>query len=109
MIVTVPDADGWHFASDGLPSGTVMGASMDEGGNLWVAGGNAGVFVRESGRVWFRGILGRERLDRLPRRARGDRMMPDGSMLQYAGAALGANAGARSGTSRSTARARSGG
>ena len=56
VIVTVPDADGWHFASDGLPSGSVMGASMDEGGNLWVAGGNAGVYVRESGRSSFRGF-----------------------------------------------------
>ena len=56
VIVTVPDADGWHFASDGLPSGTVMGASMDEGGNLWVAGGNAGVYLRESGRGSFRGF-----------------------------------------------------
>ncbi len=53
VIVTVPDADGWRFA-DGLPSGAVMGASMDEGGNLWVAGGSAGVFVQENGHGSFR-------------------------------------------------------
>src|SRR5579859_8059480 len=33
-IVTVPDSTDWHFASAGLPSGSVMGASMDEGDNL---------------------------------------------------------------------------
>ena len=56
MIITVPNADGWSFRSAGLPSGTVMGASMDEGGNLWVAGGTAGVFVQKSGAGSFRGF-----------------------------------------------------
>jgi hypothetical protein len=54
VITTVPSPDGWRFTGDGLPSGSVMGASMDEGGNLWVAGGSAGVFVQENGRVSFR-------------------------------------------------------
>ena len=34
MISIAKDAAGWSFASDGLPSGTVYGASLDEGGNL---------------------------------------------------------------------------
>jgi hypothetical protein len=55
-IVVVPDGDGWTFASDGLPSGAVMGASADEGGNIWVAGGSAGVFVQPAGRTSFRGF-----------------------------------------------------
>jgi hypothetical protein len=50
VITTVPSADGWRFTGDGLPSGSVMGASMDEGENLWVAGGSAGVFVQENRR-----------------------------------------------------------
>jgi hypothetical protein len=33
-----------------------MGASMDEAGNLWVAGGNAGVFVLGAGGGSFRGF-----------------------------------------------------
>jgi hypothetical protein len=49
QVITVPNGDGWRFASDGLPSGSVMGASADESGNLWVAGGGAGVFVQRSG------------------------------------------------------------
>jgi hypothetical protein len=48
-VITVPNGDGWRFASDGLPPGNVMGASADESGNLWVAGGGAGVFVQRSG------------------------------------------------------------
>jgi hypothetical protein len=47
--ITVPNGDGWRFNSDGLPSGSVMGASADDTGNLWVAGGGAGVFVQRSG------------------------------------------------------------
>ena len=54
-ITTVPSGDGWSFRSSGLPSGTVMGASMDEGGNLWVAGGNSGVYVQTAGTQSFRG------------------------------------------------------
>ena len=53
-VTIVPRSDGWHFAGDGLPSGSVMGASADEGGNLWVAGGSAGVFVQQAGQGSFR-------------------------------------------------------
>ena len=55
-VTVVPSSDGWRFASDGLPSGSVMGASADEGGNLWVAGGSAGVFVQSGGSGSFRGF-----------------------------------------------------
>jgi hypothetical protein len=48
-VITVSKGDGWRFASDGLPSGSVMGASADENGNVWVAGGGAGIFVQRSG------------------------------------------------------------
>ncbi|HYS07477.1 MAG TPA: hypothetical protein VEP66_01985 [Myxococcales bacterium] len=47
-VVSVTSNNGWRFVSDGLP-GSVMGASADENGNLWVAGGSAGVFVQRSG------------------------------------------------------------
>jgi hypothetical protein len=44
----------WTFygADSGLP-GTILGASMDEGGNLWVAGGEAGLFVLRPGETKF--------------------------------------------------------
>jgi hypothetical protein len=48
-VITAPNGDGWRFASDGLPSGSVMGASADESGNIWVAGRTAGVFVQRGG------------------------------------------------------------
>jgi hypothetical protein len=48
-VITVPNGDGWRFASDGLPSGSVMGASADESGDIWVAGRTAGVFVQRGG------------------------------------------------------------
>ena len=48
-IVTVQNGNGWSFASDGLPSGAVMGASADEDGNMWVAGRANGVFVQRGG------------------------------------------------------------
>src|SRR5882762_3719011 len=32
-VITVPNGAGWHFAADGLPSGSVMGASADDDGN----------------------------------------------------------------------------
>jgi hypothetical protein len=51
-VITVPNGDGWHFSSDGLP-GSVMGASADESGNIWVAGGAAGVFVQRGGNGRF--------------------------------------------------------
>src|SRR5207302_1381411 len=47
-VIMVPNSDGWHFSSDGLPSGSVMGASADEDGNIWVAG-RGGVFVQRGG------------------------------------------------------------
>ena len=50
--ITVPNSDGWRFSSDGLP-GSVMGASADESGNVWVAGGQAGVFVQRGGNGRF--------------------------------------------------------
>jgi hypothetical protein len=55
-VTTVPNSNGWDFRGSGLPSGTVMGASMDEGGNLWVAGGNSGVYVQSAGTQVFRGF-----------------------------------------------------
>ncbi len=48
-VITVPNGAGWRFAADGLPSGSVMGASADDDGNLWVAGGSAGVYVQRGG------------------------------------------------------------
>ena len=48
-VKTISDSAGWRFATDGLPSGNVMGASADEDGNIWVAGRNAGVFVQRGG------------------------------------------------------------
>jgi hypothetical protein len=48
-VKTITDSAGWHFVTDGLPSGNVMGASADEDGNIWVAGRNAGVFVQRGG------------------------------------------------------------
>jgi hypothetical protein len=51
VTITVPNADGWAFftAKDGLTSNQVMGVSADDSGNLWVAGGTAGVFVQRGG------------------------------------------------------------
>ena len=48
-VQIVSDGAGWRFATDGLPSNAVMGASADEDGNIWVAGRNAGVFVQRAG------------------------------------------------------------
>jgi len=48
-IVTVQNGNGWSFASDGLPSGAVMGASADEDGNIWVAGRANGIYVQRGG------------------------------------------------------------
>ena len=51
QIDNVTTSDGWHIftSADGLPA-NVMGASADEAGNLWVAGGSSGVFVSTGGR-----------------------------------------------------------
>lgn len=45
----------WTFltSSSGLPP-RIYGVSADEGGNLWVAGGNAGVYVLKAGETLFR-------------------------------------------------------
>ena len=55
-VTVIQTSAGWQFASDGLPGGNVFGASADEEGNLWVAGGTAGVFVQQSGHGSFRGF-----------------------------------------------------
>ena len=49
-VITFPNAAGWTFygTQDGLPS-TVLGVSADQGGNLWVAGAEEGLFVLRSG------------------------------------------------------------
>ncbi len=48
-IMTVQNGNGWTFTSDGLPSGSVMGASADENGNIWVAGRANGIYVQRGG------------------------------------------------------------
>lgn len=55
VSIVIPNAAGWtfHHAQDGLISTQVMGASADEGGNLWVAGGKSGVFVLRKGQTSF--------------------------------------------------------
>lgn len=55
VSVIVPNSAGWTFyqQADGLTSSEVMGASADEGGNIWVAGGTAGVFVLRNGATTF--------------------------------------------------------
>ncbi len=48
--IVVGNGAGWKFltTSDGLPANDVQDVSRDEDGNLWVAGGRAGVFVLKS-------------------------------------------------------------
>lgn len=48
-------ARGWAFygEAEGAP-GNVLGASEDEGGNLWVAGGEEGLFLLKQGSTTFR-------------------------------------------------------
>ena len=55
VSITIPNAAGWTFyqQKDGLTSSEVMGASFDEGGNLWVAGGTYGVYVMRAGSSTF--------------------------------------------------------
>ncbi|MFY0574852.1 DUF7594 domain-containing protein [Cystobacter fuscus] len=52
---TAPTQGGWTFygSAEGLPS-RVLGVSADAGGNLWVAGGEDGLFVLEKGQTRFR-------------------------------------------------------
>jgi hypothetical protein len=49
--ITVQSSAGWTFiqGQDGLASNEVMGVSVDEGGNLWIAGGTSGLFVERAG------------------------------------------------------------
>ncbi|HZH14574.1 MAG TPA: DNRLRE domain-containing protein [Archangium sp.] len=50
-----PSGNGWtfHGAAQGGPR-YVFGVSADEGGNLWVAGGEEGLFVLRKGQTQFR-------------------------------------------------------
>src|SRR3954471_1804533 len=50
-LIEIHDSAGWKFytGADGVP-GNVMGASADEGGRLWVAGGGSGAFALIDGR-----------------------------------------------------------
>lgn len=50
----VPTLDGWTFVggAQGGPN-QVFGASLDEGGNLWVAGGEDGLYVLRAGAERF--------------------------------------------------------
>jgi hypothetical protein len=49
-IITFPSADGWTFygPQHGGPT-DVFDVAMDEGGNLWVAGGTEGLFLLRNG------------------------------------------------------------
>jgi hypothetical protein len=53
--VTFPSAAGWTFygPAEGLPQ-RVLGVTTDEGGNLWVAGGEEGLFLLRPGEGRFR-------------------------------------------------------
>jgi hypothetical protein len=61
LVMTVADGgapptqDAWTFygSAEGLPP-HVLGVSADAGGNLWVAGGEDGLFVLEQGQTRFR-------------------------------------------------------
>ncbi|OJH40084.1 hypothetical protein BON30_13565 [Cystobacter ferrugineus] len=60
VVVTVdsgapPTQGDWTFygSAEGLPP-RVLGVSADQGGNLWVAGGEDGLFVLEKGQTRFR-------------------------------------------------------
>jgi hypothetical protein len=61
--VVFPDSAGWQFygPESGLP-GTVYGVSADEGGNLWVAGGDQGLFLLVQGEAQFRRFTAAEGL-----------------------------------------------
>ena len=55
VVSQPPSSAGWTFygTAQGLPS-RVLGVSADAGGNLWVAGGQAGLFVLRAGTTSFR-------------------------------------------------------
>lgn len=53
--IVEPTAQGWTFYGSGNGGpGSVLGAAADEGGNLWVAGGEQGLFLMENGSGQFR-------------------------------------------------------
>ena len=55
--ITPPDlGTDWKFyaTAEGLPPGNVMGVSADEAGNVYVAGGTAGLLVQRGGQGAFR-------------------------------------------------------
>ena len=57
-VIIVPPilGAGWTFygTADGMPPNNVMGVTADEDGNVYVAGGDAGLFVQRGGRGSFR-------------------------------------------------------
>ncbi|ATB37670.1 hypothetical protein CYFUS_003095 [Cystobacter fuscus] len=68
-----PSPGDWTFygSAEGLPP-HVLGVSADEGGNLWVAGGEDGLFVLQKGQTRFRRFTQEDGL-------RPHGYMPDGS------------------------------
>lgn len=70
----LPTAEGWQFfgTAQGGPA-VVYGASQDEGGNIWVAGGEDGLFLLAPGATQFRRFTMAEGL-------RPYGYMPDGSV-----------------------------
>ncbi|MBX5481734.1 MAG: hypothetical protein IRZ16_07820 [Myxococcaceae bacterium] len=54
VILTFPNADGWTFygKAEGGPT-DVLGVTADEGGNIWVAGGEEGLFLLRKGASTF--------------------------------------------------------
>jgi hypothetical protein len=55
VVVTIPNSAGWEFygRQQGGPR-FVYGVSADEGGNVWVAGGEDGLFLMKKGENTFR-------------------------------------------------------
>jgi hypothetical protein len=54
-VLDVPNSAGWIFyhSPQGLIAPAANGASVDEGGNLWVAGGTGGLFLLRKGGTQF--------------------------------------------------------
>src|SRR5258707_15024811 len=53
--ISFPPLDGWQFygPAQGVPS-AVFGVTADQGGNIWVAGGEEGLFLLQPGTSTFR-------------------------------------------------------
>ena len=53
--ISFPPLDGWQFygPAQGVPS-AVVGVTADQGGNIWVAGGEEGLFLLQPGTSTFR-------------------------------------------------------